>query len=382
MLRARGLIWGLVLIGCAAALQVSIHPTKAYKYVGENVYFRCSVVGHAKDITWYEPRGLTIAPDDTDLYVTRDGSTSDLVIQRIALDDTGVYKCVAKNDHEESEATATFEVFQKITFPDVPSSQTFNEGEDAEVICNVVSTPKAEVVWRYQDTVIDRRVRFSQMSNHHLMIRGIKKTDEGVYSCEARIPRLGELAYKVIEVRVTDQAKPTVTKVDDGVTMTCAASVDPVRVCTTCTLGNMQFTSGAQSQGRLSSLVMTNFQFANAGQYLCTPSNPSARNGESLRLAFQYAPKILGEATVYTREGNPANISCEVDAFPAAAVVWSRGGVRLPHRNSTNIKIHHMPAASFLEVTPDSQSDFGSYTCTASNMMGKESKEFLLTVAD
>lgn len=33
------------------------------------------------------------------------------------------------------------------------------------------------------------------------------------------------------------------------------------------------------------------------------------------------------------------------------------------------------------QVTPDSQSDFGSYNCTAVNMMGTESKEFILIQA-
>ncbi|KPP79835.1 hypothetical protein Z043_100555, partial [Scleropages formosus] len=33
-------------------------------------------------------------------------------------------------------------------------------------------------------------------------------------------------------------------------------------------------------------------------------------------------------------------------------------------------------------VTPDSQTDFGSYNCTATNIIGSESKEFLLIQAD
>lgn len=35
----------------------------------------------------------------------------------------------------------------------------------------------------------------------------------------------------------------------------------------------------------------------------------------------------------------------------------------------------------FLQITPDSENDFGSYNCTASNEMGTESKEFLLIQA-
>lgn len=62
------------------------------------------------------------------------------------------------------------------------------------------------------------------------------------------------------------------------------------------------------------------------------------------------APKILGVVTAYTWEGNPANISCEVEAHPVASVLWFRDGLQLPHTNTSNVKIHSSPARSFLEV--------------------------------
>ncbi|KAK3524331.1 hypothetical protein QTP70_028054 [Hemibagrus guttatus] len=37
---------------------------------------------------------------------------------------------------------------------------------------------------------------------------------------------------------------------------------------------------------------------------------------------------------------------------------------------------------SYLEVTPESQSDFGSYNCTATNVIGSDSKEFMLISAE
>lgn len=63
------------------------------------------------------------------------------------------------------------------------------------------------------------------------------------------------------------------------------------------------------------------------------------------------APKILGVVTAYTWEGNPANISCEVEAHPGASVLWFRDGLQLPHANTSNVKIHSSPALSFLEVS-------------------------------
>lgn len=63
------------------------------------------------------------------------------------------------------------------------------------------------------------------------------------------------------------------------------------------------------------------------------------------------APKILGSVAVYTWEGNPANISCEILAHPSdVSIIWLRDGLQLPNANSTNVKIYTTPTASYLQV--------------------------------
>ncbi|KAM8834786.1 neural cell adhesion molecule 1-like isoform 3-T3 [Synchiropus picturatus] len=491
MLQTRDIIWGLLFIGCAAAIQVEITPTQGVISIGDSKFFLCEVVGDAKDIDWYDPRGEKIDPNRQDILVTRSELTSVLTIYHASLDSAGFYKCVAKNGDEEAEATVLVEIFQKITFQDVPSPQEFNEGDDAEIICNVVSSPQPVVYWQYKGSVINYKedVRLRLLSNNHLQIRSIKKTDEGMYMCEARVMTRGELDLRPIKVIVnvlptirTRQSEvnatgdvgssallacdadgfpePTVTwtynnivletgdkyslnedgselvikdviKVDEGdytciaknkagekreevslnvfvqakvtylnnqsatefddeVTMTCEASGDPTPTISW-SFENREFTEGEQSHdrnivvrshARVSSLVLKNVQFTYAGQYLCTASNSIGQDSKSMYLEVRFAPKILGEVAVYTWEGNPANISCEVEAYPGASVVWFSDGAQLPNSNMTNVKIYNTPTASYLEVTPDSQNDFGSFNCTATNVMGTESKEFLLIPAD
>lgn len=45
-------------------------------------------------------------------------------------------------------------------------------------------------------------VRFRIMQNGHLQIRGIKKADEGMYNCEARVMARGEIDFRTIKVVV------------------------------------------------------------------------------------------------------------------------------------------------------------------------------------
>lgn len=492
MLQIRDLIWGLLFIGCAAAIQVQITPTQGEISVGESKFFLCEVVGDAKDIDWYDPSGEKILPNRPDIFVSRsDEATSTLTIYHADVDSAGIYKCVAKNGDKEAQATVQVKIFQKITFENAPNPQEFNEGDDADIVCDVVSSPPATIIWKYKGAKIQasKDVRFKIMPNGHLHIRGIKKTDEGMYNCEARVMARGEIDFRMMKVIVnvlpTIRARqsevnatadvgssallacdadgfpePTVTwahnnvvletgdkyslngdgseleikdvkKVDEGdytciaknkagekseevslnvfvqpkitylnnqtasefdeqVTLTCEASGDPTPAISW-SFGNRVFTEGEQSldrnvvvrsHARVSSLTLKSVQFTYAGQYLCTASNSIGQDSQHMYLEVRYAPKILGSVTVYTWEGNPANISCEVEAHPGAAVVWFRDGLQLPNANTTNMKVYNTPTISYLEITPDSQNDFGSYNCTATNVMGTESKEFILIQAE
>uniref|UniRef100_UPI0037E71F53 neural cell adhesion molecule 1-like n=1 Tax=Semicossyphus pulcher TaxID=241346 RepID=UPI0037E71F53 len=502
MLQIRDLIWGLLFIGCAAAIQVEITPTQGEISVGESKFFLCEVVGDAKDIDWYAPSGEKILPNRPDIFVSRsDETTSTLTIYHANVDSAGIYKCVAKNGDKEAQATVQVKIFQKITFQRAPSPQEFNEGDDADIVCDVVSSPPPTIIWKHKGSKIQsaKDVRFRIIDNGHLQIRGIKKTDEGMYNCEARVMARGEIDFRMIKVVVnvlpTIRARqsdvnatadigstallacdadgfpePTVTwahnnivletgdkyslnedgselvikdvkKVDEGdytciaknkagekaeevslnvfvqpkitylnnqtasefddqVTLTCEASGDPTPTISW-SFENRVFTEGEQaswtrpdkyesldrnivvrSHARVSSLTLKNVQFTYAGMYLCTASNSIGQDDQLMYLEVRYAPKIQGRVAVYTWEGNPANISCEVEAHPGASVVWYRDGYQLPSANVTNEKIYNTPTGSYLEIAPDSESDFGSYNCTASNAMGTESKEFLLIQAE
>ncbi|XP_057215857.1 neural cell adhesion molecule 1a isoform X10 [Triplophysa rosa] len=492
MLQIRDLIWTLLFCGYAAALQVEITPAQGEISVGESKFFLCEVVGDVKEIDWFAPNGEKLLPGRPDISVSKsDESSSTLTIYNANVDHAGMYKCVAKSGEKESQGTVIVKIFQKLTFQNAPSPQEFNEGEDADIICDVISSPPPTVIWKFKKMRIqpETDVRFKVLSNNHLQIRGIKKTDEGDYTCEGRIMARGEIDFRVIKVivnvlpsirtRYTElnatadigQAvtlachadgypEPTVTwargnivlesndkyslnedgseltikdvkKVDEGdyqciarnkagkrseevslsvfvqpkitflenltaseleeqITLTCEATGDPTPNIIW-SFGRRIFTENEQSldgnvvvrsDARVSSLTLKYVQFTDAGQYLCTARNSIGQDIQSMYLEVRYAPKIQGPAAVFTWEGNPANITCEALAHPSASVSWFRDGQLLPSANTTNVKIYNTPTSSFLEVTPESQNDFGSYNCTAINVIGTESKEFILIQAD
>ncbi|XP_027511540.1 neural cell adhesion molecule 1 isoform X7 [Corapipo altera] len=498
MPRLAALPWTLALLGAAASLQVDIVPSQGEISVGESKFFLCQVAGEAKhkDISWFSPNGERLTPNQQRISVVRnDDFSSTLTIYNANIDDAGIYKCVVSSaDEGDSEATVNVKIFQKLMFKNAPTPQEFKEGEDAVIVCDVVSSLPPTIIWKHKgrDVILKKDVRFIVLSNNYLQIRGIKKTDEGTYRCEGRILARGEINFKDIQVIVnvppsvrarqstmnatanlsqsvtlacdadgfpeptvtwtkdgepveeaddeekysfnydgselvirqvdkSDEAeyiciaenkageadatihlkvfaKPKITYVEnktameleDQITLTCEASGDPIPSITwrtsTRNISNEEKTLDGRiivrSHARVSSLTLKEIQYTDAGEYVCTASNTIGQDSQAMYLEVQYAPKLQGPVAVYTWEGNQVNITCEVFAYPSAVISWFRDGQLLPSSNYSNIKIYNTPSASYLEVTPDSENDFGNYNCTAVNRIGQESSEFILVQAD
>ncbi|XP_074191575.1 neural cell adhesion molecule 1 isoform X6 [Rhinolophus sinicus] len=479
------------------SLQVDIVPSQGEISVGESKFFLCQVAGDAKDkdISWFSPNGEKLTPNQQRISVVwNDDSSSTLTIYNANIDDAGIYKCVVTGeDGSESEATVNVKIFQKLMFKNAPTPQEFREGEDAVIVCDVVSSLPPTIIWKHKgrDVILKKDVRFIVLSNNYLQIRGIKKTDEGTYRCEGRILARGEINFKDIQVIVNvpptvqarqsivnatanlgqsvtlvcdaegfpeptmswtkdgeqieneedekylfsdDSSELTIRKVDkndeaeyvciaenkageqdasihlkvfakpkityvenqtameleEQVTLTCEASGDPIpsitwRTATRNISSEEKTLDGhmvVRSHARVSSLTLKSIQYTDAGEYICTASNTIGQDSQSMYLEVQYAPKLQGPVAVYTWEGNQVNITCEVFAYPSATISWFRDGQLLPSSNYSNIKIYNTPSASYLEVTPDSENDFGNYNCTAVNRIGQESLEFILVQAD
>uniref|UniRef100_UPI0037E715CC neural cell adhesion molecule 1b isoform X4 n=1 Tax=Semicossyphus pulcher TaxID=241346 RepID=UPI0037E715CC len=511
MVQSRDIFLALLLVGCTVSLEVQITPSQGEISLGESKFFMCEVLGVAKLIEWFGPSGDRIEPNRPDITVTHnDESSSTLTLYKAGTEHAGSYKCVATNGDQQAESTVKVKIFQKITFTNAPSPQEFTEGDNANIVCDVTSSPQPTVLWKYKGAKIqmEKDVRFKVLSNNHLQIRGIKKTDEGSYTCEGRLMARGEIDLRVIKVvvnvlptirvwqsevnataevgqpamltcAVDGYPEPMVTwtrneavleagekysfnedgsemtimdvaKLDEGeytciaknkageseqelslrvfvkpkityivnqstsemeeqVTLTCEASGDPTPTINW-SFGDRVFTEGEQahlnriyqaswtrpeqhksldgnvvvrSDARVSSLTLKYVKYTDAGQYLCTARNAIGEDEQTAYLEVRYAPKIHGVVAVYTWERNAVNISCEVKAHPSdVSIVWLRDGLQLPNSNTTNIKIFRTPSSSYLQITPESENDFGSYNCTASNEMGTESKEFLLIQAE
>ncbi|XP_063799241.1 neural cell adhesion molecule 1 isoform X3 [Pseudophryne corroboree] len=327
-------------------------------------------------------------------------SNNYLQIRNIKKTDEGTYRCegriLARGEINFKDIHVVVNVPPTVRARELVVNATANLGESVTLSCEADGFPEPEISWTKRGETIeesDDKYSFGDDMSE-MTIHRVEKDDEAEYNCIAENKAGDSEATILLKVyakpKITYVENKTAVELDNEITLTCEASGDPLPSITwrtaTRNISEEEKTLDGrvvvQGHIRMSSLTLKDIQYTDAGEYFCVASNTIGQDTQAMYFEVQYAPKIKGPVVVYTWEGNPVNITCEVLAYPTARVSWLRDGQLLPSSNFSNIKIHSTPFASSLEINPDSESDFGNYNCTAVNSVGQESSEFILVQAE
>ncbi|CAG08913.1 unnamed protein product, partial [Tetraodon nigroviridis] len=393
------------------SLEVQITPTHGEISLGESKFFMCEVAGVAKHIDWFGPSGDRIEQNSPDITVTRnDESSSILTLYKAGTEDAGVYKCIATNGDQQAESTVKVKIFQKITFRNAPSPQEFTEGDIADIICDIESSPPPTVLWKYKGRKIqmDKDVRFKELSNNHLQIRGIKKTDEGPYTCEGRLMSRGEIDFRVIKVivnvlptiRVWQTEVNATADVGQPVKLTCAVDGYPEPMVTW-TRNGVVLEAGEKYSFNEDGSEMTLLEVAklDEGEYTCIAKNKAGESEQELSLrvfdsvlVFAVKPKItyiINTTALETEE--QVTLTCEASGDPTPTISWSYGGNvfsegeqahlnRIYQSLDGNVVTRSDARVSSLNLKHVKYTDAGQYLCTARSAIGEDEQSAYLEV--
>ncbi|XP_051895619.1 neural cell adhesion molecule 1-like isoform X9 [Pristis pectinata] len=366
--------------------------------VGEDAVVICdSVSSPPPTITWKNRGKDVLLKKDVRFSMLPNNY---LQIRNIRKTDEGTYRCegriAARGEIKFKDIRVVVNVPPNIRAREMVVNATAHSGQSVTLACEADGFPEPEVTWQRDDIIIraDGDKYSLSEDGSELTISKIGKRDDGEYICIAQ----NKAGNNELEITLQVFVKPEITYVENKtavelesqITLTCEAKGDPTPTITW-TKGSRTYRDGEQtmdgrievhSYARVSSLTLKDIQHTDSGEYVCKAKNSIGQDSESMYLEVQYAPKLQGTVTVYTWEGNPVNITCEVLAHPRALVTWFRDGQQLPSSNYSSIKIYSTQSTNYLQVTPDSENDFGPYNCTASNRVGVESKEFILVQAE
>uniref|UniRef100_A0A3B1JJ38 Neural cell adhesion molecule 2 n=1 Tax=Astyanax mexicanus TaxID=7994 RepID=A0A3B1JJ38_ASTMX len=379
----------------AGDLQVSISLKKVELSVGESKFFTCTAIGEPVSLDWYNPQGERMVPSPR-VALHNEGVRSRLTLYNANVEDAGIYRCQATDAQGQTqEATVVLEIYQKLTFRDVPSPQEFRQGDVAEVVCDVTSSPVPVIAWYYNNMeIFEDTEKFQLLSNNNLQVQRVTKADEGVYRCEARVEARGEIDFRdiilVVNVppvlSVPQQSFNATADYGESVTFTCRAYGSPEPDVTWHRKGvELQESEQYVMRARGTTLTIRNIKQDDGGSYTCKASNKAGEVQQEIVLKVFVQPHITKLRNVTAVEGSAAMISCKAEGEPLPDISWRRASDGYSFSDGDKspdgrVEVRGRRGESMLTIVGVGLSDWGRFDCEALSRIGGHQKSMFLDI--
>ncbi|KAJ8400200.1 hypothetical protein AAFF_G00398940 [Aldrovandia affinis] len=256
-------------------------------------------------------------------------NSGQLKISNLALEDSGMYQCVAENKHGTIYSNAELRVqVQAPDFRQNPVRRLVPAARGGQVMmeCRPRAAPKPTLFWSRGTELLTNNSRVTVTSDGKLLITNISRADEGKYTCFAE-NYLGK-ANSTGHLSVRDATKitlaPSNADINQGenVTLQCHASHDPTMDLTfTWSLNgvllDLEEYSGhyhrKESKETIGDLLIVNGQLTHAGVYVCTAQTVVDSASASTKLVVRGPP------------GPPGGVVVKDVNETAVELRWSRG---------------------------------------------------------
>ncbi|XP_037554230.1 obscurin [Nematolebias whitei] len=337
---------------------------------GQNITLHCEISKPGVPVEW-RLGGEPLENGDKYQIKQRD-SNLDLTIRDTALQDSGVYTCVCR----EQKTKATVKIIAvPVTFKVGLKSQEVVEGNSVTLKCEL-SKKGVPVQWQKDGQVLSEE---GSCGNYQLNFEGktalmtivkVQPEDAGKYSCITGDEKTtAEVRVKPQPVTFKRELQHLVLKEGDSAVFCCELSKPEAPV--EWRKGRVLLKPGEKYEmkhdGRLTKLIINNVEESDAGKYTCktkdsqssadlmVKESPQHRRQRGLPPSF----KILLTNQV-VMEGNSVVLHCELNK-PASSVEWRKGGELL--KNGDKYQMRKKDLQVELKIIDLTVEDTGDYSC-------------------
>ncbi|XP_025061329.1 contactin-2 isoform X2 [Alligator sinensis] len=292
--------------------------------IGSDLRWSCAAAGKPRPaIRWLRNGQLLISQNRIEV------SGGELRFSKLALEDSGMYQCVAENKHGTVYASAELTV--QAFAPDFrlsPVKRLIPAARGGEVIipCQPKAAPKSIVLWTKGTELLINSSRVTITPDGTLILRNISKSDEGKYTCFAENFMGKANSTGILSVRDATKITLAPSSADinagENITLQCHASHDPTMDLTfTWSLDDIPIdiekSDGhyrrASTKEAIGDLTILNTLLKQSGKYTCTAQTVVDSASESAVLIVRGPPGAPGGVVV--RDITEATIQLS----------WSRG---------------------------------------------------------
>ncbi|KAJ8379625.1 hypothetical protein SKAU_G00004030 [Synaphobranchus kaupii] len=313
-----------------------------------------------------------------------------LQIPRVRKEDAGKYTCQAVNEAGEDRMHFELEVLVPPTI--IGQADEFMEEVTAVVNstvrlgCSVSGNPTPAISWLRDGLPLYSGRQLHILEDGKLLeIVSVQVADMAGYLCvaENKVGAVEKLFSLTVQVppRVIGQREEQMSVIEGHmVSLLCdVQAYPPPDIIWTKDGEALQFSTGIHILPGGQMLQLPRARVPDAGQYVCTSTNPAGLDQKSIQLSV-YVPPVLKPRSdsepefVTPQMGTFVSLRCEAEGTPEPEVTWYRNGLQLAPGNGLRVEGH------LLEMQGVQVADNGIYTCKVSNIAGQVDRTFRLTV--
>ncbi|XP_065505206.1 hemicentin-1 isoform X3 [Caloenas nicobarica] len=310
-----------------------------------------------------------------------------LRLARVQVSDTGVYTCVASNRAGVDNKHYSLHVLVPPSLDNAGGTEdvTVVKGGSASMKCLTDGTPVPTMSWFRNGHPLSPGAHLTS-SNQGMVLHFVKAEigDAGKYTCVAS-NEAGDISkhfsLKVLEpphINGSDQAEELSVVVNNPLELLCISSGIPVPKISWMKDGRPLLQNNNVHILR-DVLRITSAQVEDTGRYTCLASSPAGDDDKEYLVRVHVPPNIAGTSgpqDITVLQNRQVILECKSDAVPPPTISWLKNGEVL--EGSPRVRI--LSNGRYLQINNADLSDTASYTCVASNIAGKTTREFLLTV--
>uniref|UniRef100_A0A8B9MBB1 Obscurin, cytoskeletal calmodulin and titin-interacting RhoGEF n=1 Tax=Accipiter nisus TaxID=211598 RepID=A0A8B9MBB1_9AVES len=331
---------------------------------GGTATLRCELTKPKAPVEWRKG-DITLYPG-LKYEMKQQGSTAELVIYDLELDDAGRYTC--DSGHQQTTAVVTVHALP-VTFKQPLQNKESEEGSTATLCCEL-SKPNAAVEWRKGGVGLQPSQKYEMRQREclvELLIHNLKLEDTGEYSCDTGDQETkASLNVKALPVLFKKELKDKEAEEGAAVKFQCELTKDNATV--EWRKGTMQLFACAKYEiklsGRTAELVIHNIEPEDASDYTCDTGD---QQSTAVLRVNAIKPRLKQQLKNEEVEvGGTARLRCEI-SISKAEVEWRKDGVVL--HSSSKYEMWQDGTLRELRVHRLEPSDAGEYSCKAGDEM-------------
>ncbi|XP_053183252.1 basal cell adhesion molecule [Scomber japonicus] len=246
------------------------------------------------------------------------------------------------------------------------NNNAVKEGDTVTMKCETDGNPQPDFDFTKNGEVIVGQ-------NGVVMLKSVKRTDAGLYTCsaidfdnmEAELKGDITLTVNYMDPLSVTPVEPQVVMLGDKVEWQCKTKASAPHT--------VQWKKGSEVLSQDGVLSIGNVSYDNAGEYMCigdVPSVPGLTAEASVNLTVKGKPMIEAPVVgMVGKEGDMVTLKCSAYGFPAPQFTWKPSG-----KESVSVEGIKVVSTVTLQATAEVMKN--GVTCEVSNEHGKDSKAF------